>query len=296
MKLAGKQSTLLFLLIIALILMAYILFIQNPESKKIDAKKYELTQIEARKKEIDQTILAGQGLNTEIESYKTQITEIEQKLLPVIETQVIAQKIQDAFIKHGIPFITLIQTEAPTEDRVLESDETTISLNLMRSVLFKFQVSGTDGRTMSILDIGDTPIEEIEIPAPTEGTAEDLENPIIYKLVGYNEFIAAVKDIEDDLPETVKIKSISMTDSGQGFMLYDLSVVVYSYDLPDRVSEPVMDGDYITWTGVPVSSIPKDGLIGIPYEAIPLSMRQDAFFRPFALFPVAPVETETETP
>jgi hypothetical protein len=104
----------------------------------------------------------------------------------------------------------------------------------------------------------------------------------------------AVKDIEDDLPESIKIKSISLEDSGQGFMYYNVSVVVYSYDLPDRISEPVMEGDYITWTGAPVSSIPKDGLIGIPYASIPTAMREELFFRPFALFPVAPEETTVE--
>ncbi len=293
MKLAGKQSTLLFLLIIALILMAYVIFIQNPETKRLEDMNYELTLIEARKREIDQTILAGQGLNTEIEAYKAQITEVEQRLLPVIETHVISQKIQEKFVQHGIPFITLVNSESPVEDRVLEPDETTTSPNLIRSVRFNFQVCGTDGRTMSILDIGDMPLEEI--PAPPEGTAENPEDAIIYKVVGYDEFMSAVKDVEDDLPESIKIKSISMEDSGQGFMYYNLSVVVYSHDLPERISEPVMDGDYITWTGVPVSSIPRDGLIGIPYGSIPVSMQSESFFRPFALFPAAIEETPTTT-
>jgi hypothetical protein len=291
MKLAGRQSTLLFLLVIALIFMAYIIFIQTPESERIKEKNLELSNVEATKKQIDATILAGEGLNAEIEAYKVQITDIEQRLLPVIESQVISQKIQDKFVQHGIPFITLISTEMPMEDRVLEPDETTISPNLLRSVRFNFQVSGTDGRNMSILDAGMIPPENI--PA-TEVETENPEDAIIYKVVGYEEFMKAVKDIEDDLPESIKIKSISLEDSGQGFMLYNVSVVVYSYDLPDRISEPVMEGDYITWTGAPVNNIAKDGLIGIPYASIPTVMREEMFDRPFALFPVAPEETTAE--
>ena len=287
MKIASRQSTLLIIVILVLVLLAYVVFIQNPTTELLKNQNIELSRVEAEKKQIDQTILAGQGLNAEIEAYKLQISGIEQRLLPVIETQVIAQKIQDKFIQHGIPFITLISTETPVEDRVLEPDGVTVSDNLLRSVRFNFQVCGTDGRNMSILDIGTEPTVIAADPA-----VEGSEEVIAYKIVGYDEFMNAVKDVEDDLPDSVKLKVISLEDTGEGFMYYNLTVVVYAYDLPDRISEPVMEGDYITWTGAPVNNIVKEGLVGIPYDMVPESTRDDNLYRPFAIVPVEPETTE----
>lgn len=270
MRTSGKHSTLLFIVLIALVLLGYIVLVQNPESKKLKTKNQELATLQTKKQEIDQTILAGQGLNTEIEAYKEQITEIEQKLLPKIETQIIAQKLQDKFVQHNIPFITETNTEPLVEYRVLMPDGTKTSPNLLQSVLFYVKVCGTDGVTRSILDEGTA------VPESEDGEA-------VYKVVGYEEFIKAVKDIEDDYPDSVKIKSIGLEDSGQGFMYYNVAVVVYSYNLPDRITEPDMDQDYLTWTGRHTNSIEKDGFIGIPYDMIPESNRQDDTFRPFAL-------------
>jgi len=154
-------------------------------------------------------------------------------------------------------------------------DGVNASPNYMKSVRFNVQVCGTDGVTKSILDTAEEP--------PEEG----------YKVVGYDEFIKAVKDIEDDLPESVKIKGIKLEDSGQGFMFYTVSVVVYSFELPGRVSTPNMDTDYLTWDGVPIKDITKDGSIGIPYELIPESSRDEFVYRPFA---EAPPVAETEEP
>ncbi len=265
----------LFIVIILLIFLAYIVFIQNPESKRLNDKQAELTKVELQKKQIDQTIYAGEGLNTEIEAYKTQISEIEQRLLPEINTQIVAQKIQDKFIAHGIPFITLTNSEPVVEDRVLMPDGINPSPNFMKSVRINVQVCGTDGENKSILDAEDE--------RPEEG----------YKVVGYDEFMKAVKDIEDDLPESVKIKSIVLKDSMQGFMYYTISVVVYAYDLPDRISEPNMDSDYLTWDGVPIKDIPTDGTIGVPYDLIPEPNRDEFVFRPFA---EAPKVEEIEEP
>ncbi|MBN1892367.1 MAG: hypothetical protein JW780_06250 [Clostridiales bacterium] len=268
MKTSGKHSTLLFIVLIALVLLGYIVLVQNPESKRLKTKNDELATLQIKKQEIDQTIMAGQGLSAEIEAYKEQIAEIEQKLLPSIETQIIAQKLQDKFVQHNIPFITKTNTEPMVEYRVLMPDGTKTSPNLLQSVLFYVQVCGTDGVNRSILD---------------EGAALPEDEEAGYKVVGYEEFIDAVKDIEDDYPDSVKIKTIGLEDSGQGFMYYNLAVVVYSYYLPDRITEPDMSHDYLTWSGTPTNDIEKNGLIGIPYNMIPEARRDENTFRPFAL-------------
>lgn len=282
MKLAGRQTTMLFIALIALMLLCYFVFIHGPESDKLVAKQTELNTVTQEKKRINDRIAAGEGLNAEIENYKKLIIEFEEKLLPSVETQVIAQIIQDKFEEHGIPFITKTNTEAPSENHVLLPDGTAVSDAFLMSVIFNIEVCGTDGIHRSILDG-----EEVPDAAVPEG-----ENPG-YLLVGYDEFISALKDIEDDLPDSVRLNSITLEDSGQGFMYYSVSVITYSMYLPDRLSEPATSGSYITWNGIPANQIPREGLIGIPFELVPPTQLDEKIFLPFALYPTpAPADTE----
>jgi len=283
MKMAGKQTTLLFIALIALILLCYFVFIHGPESDKLVVKNTELQTVQAEKKRINDRIAAGEGLNAEIESYKKLITDIEKSLLPDIETQVIAQILQDKFVDHGIPFITKTNTSIPTEERVLLPDGTQMSDEALISVIFNLQVCGTDGFHQSVLD-------DVEATEPSQ---EQEDEQLNYILIGYDEFISALKDIEDDLPDSVKIRSITLEDSGQGFMYYSVSVVAYTMYLPNRISEPSTSGAYITWNGIPVNQIPREGLIGIPYDRVPETLRDDKIYLPFAFYPTpAPVDTE----
>jgi hypothetical protein len=286
MKMAGKQSTLLFIVIIALILLAYIVFIQNPESATLIKKQQEYKTVQAKRNQIAEALLAGDSLNAELDAYGKQIQELEQKLIPEIQTQVIAQKLQSKFIEHGIPFITITNTDPAVEDHVLQPDGVTESPNYLKSVRFNIQVCGTDGVNRSILDEGTTP------PVTTNpATPNAVVKP--YKIVGYDEFIKAVKDIEDDLPASIKIKSIKLEDSGQGFMFYNVSVVVYSFVLPSYEGNTYKDNEYMNWNGTPIDEITKDGLIGIPFELIPESLIEEKTYRPFALEQVI---EETPTP
>jgi hypothetical protein len=129
-------------------------------------------------------------------------------------------------------------------------------------VIFSITASGSDGVAPTILD------------ESTGGTPA---------LVGYKEFIKAVKDIEDDNPESVRIHSISFEDSGQGFMSFTASIEVLAFILPDRISTADMQQDYIVWGGTDVDAITSDGLVGIPFDNIPASQFELDTYRPFSL-------------
>jgi|GEM_PF-6630432 len=52
MKMAGRQSTLLFIVIILLIFLAYVVFIQNPESKRLKETQTKLAAVELKMTQI----------------------------------------------------------------------------------------------------------------------------------------------------------------------------------------------------------------------------------------------------
>lgn len=260
MKLSGRETTLILVMLVVLMLLGYYLFLLSPAQAKLATLEDELATVKNTKIQNDAIIVKQKDLEKEIADAKQQASDIELSLLPALRSEAITQKIQAAFVNSGIPFITECTSEAVVEDQVLLSDGT-FSDNQLVSVIFNITASGSDGVAPTILD------------AYTGGTPA---------LVGYKEFIKAVKDIEDDNPESVRIHSISFEDSGQGFMFFTASVEVLAFSLPDRISTADMEQEYIVWGGTDIDDITNDGLVGIPFANIPVSQFEIDTFRPFS--------------
>lgn len=260
MKLSGRETTLILVMLVVLMLLGYFLFLLSPAQDKLAVFEKELTTVKNTKIQSDAIIVKQKDLEKEITDSKKQASEIEMSLLPALRSEVITQKIQTAFINSGIPFITECTSEPVVQDQILLSDGS-FSDNQLVSVIFNITASGSDGIAPTILDqfTGGTPA-----------------------LVGYNEFIKAVKDIEDDNPESVRIHSISFEDSGQGFMFFTASIEVLSFILPDRISTADMNQDYIVWGGTDINDITNSGLVGIPFANIPPSQFEIDAYRPFS--------------
>jgi hypothetical protein len=261
MKLSGRETTLILVMLVVLMLLGYYLFLLSPAQKKLAVLEDELTTVENTKIQNDAIIVKQKDLEKQISESKDQASKIETTLLPAIRSEAITQKLQAAFVGGGIPFITECSSEPVVQDQILMPDGT-FSDNQLVSVLFKIKASGSDGVAPTILDqsVGGTPA-----------------------LVGYNQFIKAVKDIEDDNPESVRINSISFEDSGQGFMFYTATIEVLAFSLPDRISAANMEQEYIVWGGTKISSITNDGTVGIPFSNVPVSQFDIDAFRPFSI-------------
>lgn len=261
MKLSGRETTLILVMLVVLMLLGYYLFLLSPAQNKLATLENELATVKNTKISNDSIIVKQKDLEKQIIEAKDQATKIEKSLLPIIRSEAITQKIQSAFINSGIPFITECTSEPVVQDQVMLPDGS-FSDNQLVSVIYNITASGTDGVAPTVLD------------AYTGGAPT---------LVGYNEFIKAVKDIEDDNPESVRIKSISFEDSGQGFMFYSASIEVLTYSLPDRISPANMDQDYIVWSGTDIKDITSNGMIGIPFASIPASQFDIDAYRPFSI-------------
>lgn len=261
MKLSGRETTLILVMLVVLMLLGYYLFLLSPAQKNLATLESELTTVKQTKVQNDAIIVKQKDLEKEIADSKTQASEIEASLLPALRSEVITQKIQTAFINNGIPFITECTSEPFVQDQILLADGS-FSDNQLISVIFNIKASGSDGVAPTILD---------------ESTGG------MPALVGYNEFIKAVKDIEDDNPESVRIHSISFEDSGQGFMFFTASIEVIAFILPDRISTADMNQEYIIWGGTDVEDITSNGNVGIPFENIPGSQFDIDAYRPFSV-------------
>lgn len=265
-KISTRETVLLILLIAAVFFLLFFFIIIGPAQDNFSDKKVQLATLQSQKVAMDNTIAAGKSLASLKIDYENQAVEFEGTLLPTIKSEVIAQILQQKFVDAGIPFFVTTESASPQYYQTMMPDGS-FSPNQLLSVRYMLKVSGSDGVFPTILD-------PVDSEAPS--------------LIGFKEFTTALKDIEDDLPASIKIYSISLEDSKAGFMYYQVEVDAFAYSLPDRLSAPDMDQTYVNWQGQDVTTLDLGGTVGIPFMLIPPTSFPPDVERPYTLLQITP--------
>ncbi|MBO4688193.1 MAG: hypothetical protein J5636_06730 [Clostridiales bacterium] len=270
----GRDTFLLFIvLVLALGAVCYLCVIKKNFDKLAEVKD-ELRVVEAEKAKNDAIIQQAQELDAQSVELKNQIQALEVKVLPDLNTAAIQRKLYKRFSDAGIPFIVEVSNTALTYDTVTMTNGVT-SPNRAKFSNYLVQVSGTDGWLLTH-DEGDSiPYKvfynQLGIAPGDETTVNEEAQKIGYNsakeiqtstFVGYDEFVAALKEIQADAPDYVKITDIKIEDMKQGFCYYTAVVTVFAYDLVDRISVAPTDMNYMKWEGA--EQIATGGLVGLP--------------------------------
>ncbi len=184
----------------------------------------------------------------QIDELKTSIAEVEGTFLPTICSESIEQYVLKIFEDAGCPYLVSVEAQDVALEAVTlpNGNVATDSLLVKRMVV---QYSTTDGFNIPNYNRSTTVI--------TDGVADEaLWNEYISQMgwqgtaaiVGYNEFVNALKTIEAVDPDCIKINSISIKTEA-GYILMTAEIDFYSATFNDRVSEPDMSAPYITWAG-----------------------------------------------
>lgn len=249
----NKKEIIIFSVIFFIVLFGIFFFVLlTPIQKTLAANQQELAALVQTDKANQEIIDSVSSLQTAKEQLEEEISVVEQNLLPYLKAEVITEHIVNILEKSGLKFVTNISALKPeaSEDTVSRPDgtESQISTN---SLELKIEVSGTDGYT---------------------------DGGIPY--IGYDQFIRAVKDIEDEHPQAIRIRSIEMEDTQKGFQKFFITINVYSFNIPTPVSTYDATQKYINWYR---SEVPLGGLIGIPY-AMCVKPEEGSLYRPFASY------------
>lgn len=277
----GRDTFLLFIvLLLALGAVCYLCVIKKNFDKLNDVKD-ELRQVEQEKAQKDAIIAQAEALNEQSKQLKGQLKTLENKMLPELVTGSIQRNLYKQFEDAGIPFIVEISNTPLTYETVLMTDGK-VSANRAVTSRYTVKVSGTDGFLLTHDEVGDNKYPN-DIPYTVFysqlnfGVDADpyTPNPEAQKIgynsandiksktyVGYDEFVAALKKIEADNLDYIKISEIGIEDTKQGFCEFTAVVDVYAYELIDRQSEPLTDMKYMTWVGA--DNIKVGGLVGMP--------------------------------
>lgn len=267
MKLSRRETLIILGLILIIFVAVYGLLILAPAINRLNDNKTSY-------KNLQNTYVSNQTIiekNTALElsrtDIKADIAVEEVRLLPMLKSEVISADLSKIFEDAGLPCITALSCGTPVWEQVPLPNGTP-SENAVQWVSVKIKLSGTDGVT----------------PDGSEGGP---------KKVGYEEFMAAVHIIQDLYPDSIRISSIGMEETNQGFQFFTITVDVYAFSIPERETPIDTSLPYIVWERPDVTT---GGLYGIPIGSVPASVLDATYFRPFATGPVGFANANGTTP
>ncbi|MBQ2610096.1 MAG: hypothetical protein II586_07035 [Butyrivibrio sp.] len=273
---SGRDTFLLFIvLLLALGAVCYLCIIKK-NLDKLNTVKEELAQVEQEKAMNDAIIQQAEQLDAQREELKNQLQTLENKLLPELYTSAIQRKLFKHFEDAGIPYIVEV-SNTPLEYELVNMTDGKVSPDRVISSRYKIRVAGTDGWLITHDEEDALGIDyrvfynQLAIPQDDQNTvnpeakaigltsAKEIKSAIY---VGYDEFVTALKAIQADAPDYVKISCIEIEDMAQGFCEYSAEVDVFAYDLIDRISAAPTNMNYMNWVGA--ENIVTGGIVGLP--------------------------------
>ena len=260
---AREKGFMYVITLLIIVVLGYFFGIRNLNNK-YDEYKVELQTLQERKAYLDQLRENNASMANEIELLKTACADLELSFIDQIETECLEQYILKTFEDAGCPFLVNVSATDVGMPAVTYPDGSTSPDGL---VCMKIDVtySSTDGYTVTQYNRNPDFTAAAEIPVEEQiaelstmmGQGEYAERK------GYDEFIAALKKINKENPQCIKVDNIAVTEEN-GAMILTASINFYGTSLRNRLSVDDSKAPYTYWCG-DKNVDTKGGFIGYPY-------------------------------
>ena len=260
-NLSVREKAFIYVILLLLIIVGgYFLGIRNLNNQ-YDEYKVQLDQLTARKAYLDQLKLDIDATADEIETLNSYIEEKELSFIDKLDSECIEQYVMKTMEDSGMPYLASISCEDITCNPVSYPDGTTAP-DTLQCLRVNVVYSTTDGYITPQYNLNPDQTGEDAgaiITALYQLQDESFAGPI----VGYDEFINALKKISEENPNCIKVNSVTVVGSA-GFMTLTASIDFYGTNLANRVSEDTSTDAYTYWQGD--KNVNCDGgFIGYPY-------------------------------
>ena len=260
-NLSVREKAFIYVILLLLIIVGgYFLGIRNLNNQ-YDEYKVQLDQLTARKAYLDQLKLDIDATADEIDTLNSYIEEKELSFIDRLDSECIEQYVRKTMEDCGMPYLSMITCEDIACNPVTYPDGTTApdSLQCLRVTI---TYSTTDGYITTQYNLN--PDQTGDDAGAIISALYDLQDSSFAgPIVGYDEFITALKKISEDNPDCIKINNVSVVGTA-GFMLLNASIDFYGTNLANRVSEDTSTDAYTYWQGD--KNVNCDGgFIGYPY-------------------------------
>lgn len=260
---AREKGFMYVVTLLIIVVLAYFFGIRTL-NKKYDEYRVELQTLQARKAYLDQLRENNASMATEIEVLKEQCSEIESSFIDKLESEVIGQYVLKTFEDAGCPFLISFSTSDVGMSAVTYPDGTTASDGLLCTQV-AVSYSSTDGYTVT--QYNRTPDFTNKATVPVAQTIADLSEQMgqgeYAKRKGYDEFLTALKKINSENPDCIKVNSIEVIENN-GVLTLTATINFYGVSLRNRISVDENHAPYTYWSGANNVDT-KGGFIGFPY-------------------------------
>lgn len=261
---AREKYGFMLLGIVVLVFLIYFFGIRSAQAN-YDYLVSERSQLQATLEYYEQLKTQNADAENEIQLINDNIAAIETQFLPVLNSESIEQYVLDVFESNGCPYLVSAATEDVVAEQIYLPDGTLANDSILIKRL-TVTYSTTDGFNIPQYNLTDFTTSEDGL-VNTDLIAELIDTRMYWQgmegIEGYDEFVAALEQIEAENRDCVKIFSVS-TQEEAGYLLMTASIDFYSATFTQRVSQANTSAPYITYAGA--ASVDTDGgFIGMPF-------------------------------
>ena len=269
-NLTAREKGFMYVITLLIIVVLGYFFGVRTLNNKYEEYKQQLAALEQRKAYLDQIRANNALMDAEIKLLKEECEKLELSFIDKIETETIEQYVLDTFEKAGCPYLTDVSATDAGMPAVTYADGTASPDGLVCLQVIVTYVT-TDGYTPT--QYNRKPDLTVGAETPAAQTAMDIKNQFGKKAEdgsydftqrkGYDEFLKAVKAINAENPDCIKVNSITATDA-DGYMILTAQINFYGTSLRNRLSVDDSKAPYTYWSGNTTIDT-KGGFIGFPY-------------------------------
>ncbi|MBR4947112.1 MAG: hypothetical protein IKZ29_00960 [Clostridiales bacterium] len=262
-NLTAREKAFMYAITLLIIIVLGYFFGIRTLNDKYDQYKAELQELKERQAYLDMLRANNENMRTEIDDLNEQCSELEMSFIDKLETEVIQQYVLSTFEKAGCPYLVGITSSDVGMATVSYPDGTASpdSLVCMQVVVV---YSSTDGYTVTQYNrTPDFTASDEEVEKTLEELMDKFGKDEYAERRGYYEFLDALKKLNSDNPQCIKVDTIKV-EEGNGAMKLTAAINFYGVILNNRISVDNRTDPYTSWSGhknVDTSG----GFIGFPY-------------------------------
>ena len=263
-NLTAREKGFMYVITLLIIVVLGYFFGIRTLNNKYEEYKAELQALEDRKAYLDQIRANNATMATEIELLKGACAEIELSFIDNLETECIEQYVLKTFEDAGCPFMVSV-TSADVGMPSVTYPDGTPSKDGLACLSITVVYSSTDGYTVTQYNRNPDFTPGAKVPAgETIDTLKDQMGQGDYaKRKGYDEFISALKKINAENPDCIKVNNFAASENS-GAMTLTATINFYGASFRSRLSVDDSKKPYTYWNGNKNVDT-KGGFIGFPY-------------------------------
>ena len=263
-NLTAREKGFMYVITLLIIVVLGYFFGVRTLNNKCEEYKQQLAALEQKRAYLDQIKQNNASMEAEIKLLKEECEKLELSFIDKIETETIQQYVLKTFEECGCPYLTEMTATDIGMPSVAYPDGTAAQDGLVcLQVTVKYVT--TDGFTPTQYNRNPdfVPSDENDVVKTAVEMNDQFGKDPFDQRKGYNEFITAVKKINAENPDCIKVNSVT-AGSVNGYMELTAQISFYGTSLTNRISVDNSTAPYTSWSGS-TNIDTAGGFIGFPY-------------------------------